>query len=134
MTYLFDSFVSWLISPFRGYFQRKVATSRFKLTRETIDQVMIYGGIQWDDEGLRQELQLCKDKNERDRLILSYKLNREFIETERNRERFAHLWYTLKPEQIQMIEDKINRGERLEAIDVKAYFTHAQPVRKEMDY
>ena len=110
MTYLFDSFVSWLISPFRGYFQRKVATSRFKLTRETIDQVMIYGGIQWDDEGLRQELQLCKDKNERDKLILSYKLNREFIETERNRERFAHLWYTLKPEQIQMIEDKINRG------------------------
>jgi hypothetical protein len=135
MTNLWDNLVYWVKEKFKGKDQRLAAAPRFKLTRETLDQVMIYGGVEWkDDDGIRQELQLCKDKEERDRLVLATKLNREFVETERNRERLAQTWHMLRPEQIQEIEDKINRGERLEAIDAKKYFSAAKEVQPELEY
>jgi hypothetical protein len=134
MTNLWDNLVYWVKEKFRGKDERLSASPRFKLTRETIDQVMIYGGIEWRDDGFRQALQLCKDKEDRDRLILAHQLEREFVETERNREKLAQTWHMLRPEQIQEIEDKINRGERLEAIDAKRYFTAAKEVQAELEY
>lgn len=134
MKNLWDNLVYWVKERFRGKDERLAASPRFKLTRETLGEVMIYGGIDWNVEGFRQEMQLCKDEEERGRLTLSWMLEREFIETERNREKLAQTWHMLRPEQIQEIEDKINRGERLEAIDAKRYFTAAKEVQPELEY
>jgi len=106
---------------------------KFRLSLDTIDQVEMYGGIEWRNDALNQQLALCKSDDDKKKLLETVTLEREFIETETNRE-YLSLWFNLlTPEQRQYIEDKVNSGERLYRYDVKKHFSIARTKVKQAE-
>ena len=88
---------------------------KFKLTLETLSQVRIYGGIDWSNNDRLDELHLStlNTPEEREKYLSDITSMREWVEVSRNQDLLASYWNLLTPAQIQELEDRINRGERI---------------------
>lgn len=133
--------INQILRRFKGFWDRiliwlklkEKTKPRFRLSLDTIDQVEMYGGIEWKNDTLNQQLALCKSEEDKKKLLETVTLEREFVETEQNRE-YLSLWYNLlTPEQKQYIEDKVNNGERLYRYDVKKHFSIARTKVKQAE-
>lgn len=133
--------INQMLRRFKGLWDRiliwlklkEKAKPKFRLSLDTIDQVEMYGGIEWKNDALNQQLALCKSDEDKKKLLETVRLEREFVETETNRE-YLSLWFNmLTPEQKQYIEDKVNNGERLYRYDVKKHFSIARAKVKQSE-
>lgn len=101
----------------------------FKLTKETLDSVMIYGGIDWSvqNEALRSDLESIPFEAAREQHYKDVMSMREWIETERNREHLSYFLPLMTPEKIKELETRISKGERLEYKNIGTFDDIREP-------
>jgi hypothetical protein len=115
--------------------QKKLSENSFSLTAETVGELEILGGIDWeaDDDWLREQLDHFTGEKDREQFLANTRAYRESVEIEHNRDRMMQGFRLMTPAQIKKIEDKINAGETLFATDptLKIERRIAEPIELE---
>lgn len=98
--------------PGTGY--DKICVRSFCLTPLTVNEVNIYGGIEWDDSGVVERLKGLTTQKEREEYLAEVQAERETAELLNNRERLVDWLPAMTQEQIHELEGRVQRGERIE--------------------